>query len=187
MRFILNKFPEDKNFEPNDEWTPLKEPKSFWDLNWQAVPFMVINVLLMLLLLKTIGISFKLNTVTTLVSFCIFVPFHELLHALFYPENIMSKNIYFGFYAKALVPFVSYTGEIKRNTYIRVYLAPLVIITILGLLFLLFWGSNQLVEHIVVLNALGSCADCLSVFLILRQIPKNAILRSKKWKTYYKC
>ena len=87
MRFILNKFPDDDNFQPDEEWTPLKESSNLWVVQLQAVPFMIVNVALMVTLMRLIGIDFELNTTTMLISFLIFIPIHEFIHALFFPEN----------------------------------------------------------------------------------------------------
>ena len=186
MRLILNKFPDDENFQPNEEWIPLKESTNLCLIQLQAIPFMIVNVILMLLIMRLIGIDFKLNTTTMLISFLIFMPIHEFIHALFFPENLMSKNVFFGFTFKGLAPFAAYIGEMKRNTFIRVLLAPFFIITLIGFAYLILIGRNELIEHIIVFNALGACADCLGVFLIMRQIPKHSIVRNKMIRTYWK-
>lgn len=183
MRFILNKFPDDKTFQPDGDWIPLKESTNLWVIQLQAIPFMVINMMVAILLLRLIGISFDLNLTTMVVSFLIFIPIHELIHALFFPENLLSKNVFFGFMTKGFAPFAAYIGEMKRNTFIKVLLAPFIIISTFGLLYLIIFGSNNLIQHMIVFNALGACADCLGVFLILRQVPNNAILRNKEIRT----
>jgi hypothetical protein len=186
MRFIFNKFPDDDRFQPDEGWIPLKEASNLWLVQLQALPFMVLNVILMLFFMRIIGYKFELNTTTMLISFLVFLPIHEIIHALFFPESIFSKNVYLGFTFKGFAPFAAYTGEMKRQTFIRVLLAPLTIITLLGLSYLLVFGRNELIMHIVVFNALGASADCLGVFLILNQVPKYATLRNKQIKTYWK-
>lgn len=186
MRFILNKFPDDRSFQPDEDWIPLKESSNLWIIQLQALPFMIANVILMIFLMRLIGVNFELNTTTMLISFLIFMPIHEFIHALFFPENLLSKNLFFGFTFKGLAPFAAYIGEMRRNTFIKVLLAPFIIISILGFLYLLVFGRNELIEHIIVFNALGACADCLGVFLVLRQVPKNATVRNKKIRTYWK-
>jgi Trk-type K+ transport system membrane component len=59
MRFILNKFPEDKNFQPDGDWIPLKESTNLWAIQLQAMPFMVINLVVVILLMRLIGIRFS--------------------------------------------------------------------------------------------------------------------------------
>jgi hypothetical protein len=56
----------------------------------------------------------------------------------------------------------------------------------LGFIYLLIFGGNNLIEHIIVFNVFGACTDCLGVFLILRQVPKGAIVKNKKIKTYWR-
>lgn len=186
MRFILNKFPDDDSFVPGEEWTPLKESSNIWIVQLQAVPIMIINVALMILFMYLMGVRFEFNTTTMLISFLVFTPVHEFIHALFFPENLLSENVFFGFTFKGLAPFAAYTGEMKRITFIKVLLAPIILITIFGFVYLLIVGRNNIVEHVIVFNALGASADCLGVFLILRQVPKNAKVRNKQIRTYWK-
>lgn len=186
MKFILNEFPDDENFQPNEDWTPLKESSNLWIIQFQAIPFMIVNVAMAILLLRFIGIRFDYNTTTMLISFLIFMPFHELSHALFFPESLLSNNVFFGFTFKGLAPFVAYIGEMNRSTFIKVSLAPLVLISVLCLTYLIAFGGNPLIEHILVFNALGACADCLGVFLILRQVPRHSIVRNKKIRTFWR-
>ncbi len=186
MRFILNKFPDDENFQPDEEWIPLKESSNFWVVQLQSVPFMIVNLVIVLITMRLIGIDFELNPTTTLISYLICMPIHELIHTLFFPENLLSKNVFLGFTFKGFAPFAAYIGEMKRNILIKVLLAPFIIITLIGFLYLIILGRNELIEHIIVFNALGACADCLGVFLLLRQVPQHAIVRNKKIRTYWK-
>jgi hypothetical protein len=186
MRFILNNFPDDPDFQPNDDWTPLKESSDLWVVQLQAVPFLIMNVLAVVLSMRLIGIRFELNLTLMLISFLVFMPIHEFIHAVFFPEGLMSKNVFFGFTIKGFALFAAYLGEMKRNAFIRVLLAPLIIITFLGFLYLIILGRNELVEHIIVFNALGACVDCLGVYLILRQVPKGAFVRNKMIRTYWR-
>lgn len=186
MKFVLNDFPDDAAFQPDEAWTPLKESDNMWMVQLQAVPFMIINVAFVVVLMRLIGISFSLNSISMLLSFLIFIPVHEVIHALFFPGNLKSDNVYFGFILKSFAFFAAYLGEMKRNSFISVLLAPFIIITMAGLLYLYLAGSNSLVEHIVVFNALGACADCLGVYLVLKQVPRHAMVRNKKIRTYWR-
>jgi hypothetical protein len=120
MKFILNEFSDDPNFQPDENWTPLKESSNLWAVQVQATPFAIVNVLLVILPMWLIGVSFRFDVLTTFVSLLIFIPLHEFIHALFFPKNLMSENVYFGFTSKGLAPFATYIGEMKRNTFIRV-------------------------------------------------------------------
>jgi hypothetical protein len=151
MRFILNKFPDDKSFQPDEDWIPLKESSNLWVVQLQALPFLIANVVLIIFLMSLMGINFELNTTTMLISFLIFSPIHEIIHALFFPENLFSKNVFFGFTFKGFAPFAAYIGEMRRNTFIKVLLAPFIIISILGFLYLLVFGRNDLIEHVIVI------------------------------------
>lgn len=185
MRFIYNKFPNDETFQPDETWTPLKEPTDLIEVQIKAIPFFIINFLVVQLLFWIMGLHFNFEMSLLLVAFLIVTPIHELLHALFFPENLLSKNIYFGAILKSGAFFAFYTGEMKRNTFIKVLLAPLAIISIAGVAYLLTFGHNSLVEHIVLFNAFGASVDCLGTYLVLRQIPRKAYVRNKEIKSYW--
>ncbi|GET31465.1 hypothetical protein PbJCM13498_03280 [Prolixibacter bellariivorans] len=186
MRFIFNRFPDDPDFHPDEKWTGLKEPTDLWTTQLKAIPFMIFNGALIIVLMGMLGIHFELNMTTMLISFLIFSPIHELIHALFFPEKLTSSNVWLGFTVNGFAPFAAYLGEMKRNTFIRVLLAPFVIISAVGLLFLFIFGSNSLVEHILVFNAVGACADMLGVYYILTQVPRYAYVRNKKIRTFWR-
>ncbi len=186
MRFIFNKFPDDVHFHPNEGWTPLKESSNLWIVQLHAIPFMIMNVILVIVPMRLMGIHFEIDVAKMFLSFLIFVPVHELLHALFFPENIFSKNVFLGFTLKGFAPFAAYTGEMSRNRFMKVLLAPFLVITFLGFLYLIILGEDELIEHIIVFNALGASGDILGVFLVLQQVPENAIVRNKKTRTYWK-
>ncbi|MFA8451179.1 MAG: DUF3267 domain-containing protein [Bacteroidales bacterium] len=186
MRFILNRFPEDPDFVANEEWVALKESSNLWVVQLQALPFAFINAAIVILLMRLIGINFDFNSNTMLLSFLVFIPIHELIHALFFPESLKSKNVYLGFTFKGFAPFAAYIGEIKRNTFIKVLLAPFIIISIACFFYLLIFGRNELIEHIFLFNAISACADCLGVFLFMIQVPKGAIMKNKGIRSYWR-
>ncbi|MCG6185994.1 DUF3267 domain-containing protein [Maribellus maritimus] len=187
MKFIYNKFPDDENFSPEkDKWTPLKEPDNLWTSQLWALPFMIINPLVIILILKIMGITFALEPANIFLSFLILMPIHEFIHALFFPEKLKSDNIFVGFTMAGFAFFAAYIGEMKRNRFIVILLAPLIIISLLGIIILALVGSNSLLEHIIVWNSFGACVDCLGVFMVSRQVPRNAYVRNKKIRTYWR-
>jgi hypothetical protein len=189
MKFSWNKIPEDKTFEPdkNDEgWIALKESTNMWIVQLQALPFLILNMFVVLLFMGLFGIQFELNYIELLISLIILVPIHELIHALFFPEKLSSDNVYFGFLLKGLAFFAAYIGQMKRNEFIRVLISPLVIMSVIGMIILIIIGHNNILEHIIVINAVAACVDTMGVFMILRQVPKNTIVKNKGLKTYWK-
>lgn len=189
MQFIFNEFPASPDFAPegNEEWTPLKESTDLWTVQLQALPFVILNVGgVVLLMYYLAGIRFEFNIFDVLWSFLIFMPVHELLHAFFFPASLKSDEVYLGFTFKGFAPFAAYTGEMARNDFLKSLLAPLVIITVVGMVWLMMFGHNSLVEHIILFNALGACADCLGVLLVTWQVPRNAVVRNKGIRTYWR-
>jgi hypothetical protein len=186
MKFLVDKFPENKDFEPDQTWTMLRESTNLWIIQLRALPFIFINAFMTILILRLLNIHFHYNASAMLAACVIIIPAHELIHALFFPERLGSEKVYFGYISNGFAFYTSYIGEMKRSNLIVVMLAPLVIISLVGYLFLLTVGDNSLVEHIILVNAIGSCVDCLGVFLILRQVPQHAFLRFKEIRTYWR-
>lgn len=185
MKFILNKFPDDETFIPDERWTPLKEQPNLWIMQLQALPFAIINCVLIDLLLRLMNITFHFNLATMYIALLVIIPVHEPIHALFFPEGLNSNKIYFGFIVNGFAAFAAYIGAMKRNTLIRALLAPFLLISAAGFIYLLIWGSNNLIEHIIFFNAVSACVDCLGVYLLLRQVPADAVVKNKKIRTYW--
>lgn len=188
MKFIYNKFPDDIDFVPDEDtsWTPLKETDNLWIAQLQSLPFMFFNMAFVIAIMWLMGFPFEFNGKLMLLSFLIFMPIHEIIHALFFPESLKSNNIYLGVYIKTFALFAAYIGEMPRNRFILTLAAPLIIITIAGLVLLIFTDGNSLVQHIIVFNVMGACVDCLGIYLVLKQIPKEAMVKNKKIRTYWR-
>lgn len=189
MKFIWNRLPDDQNFDPENlhtDWTPLKESTNMWIVQLQAIPFMILNIIIVNVVMDFLGISFNSELKYILISFIILIPIHEIVHALFFPEKLSSENVYLGFLLKGLVFFAAYNGEIKRKQFIKVLISPFIIISAIGFIILSFIGDNNLIKHIVFFNALSSCGDCLFVCKVLRQVPKNSAIRNKGIRTYWR-
>lgn len=195
MKFIFNKFPDNQSFSPEkEEWTSFKEPSNIHTTILLSAPVSFLNLLIVIYLFKIFNLNSNiLNTLFPddfLFIFLIFTivvaPIHEILHAIFFPCKLTSNNIYFGFIPKGLIFFAFYTEMISKKRYCIVLIMPFLIITIIGTTLLKLFGDISILKTIILYNAAGSCMDIFSIFIILFQAPKNAVIKNKGMKSYWK-
>ena len=75
MKFIYNKFPDDETFDIEDGWTPLKESDNLWVVQLWAIPFMILNVAIVIVLMRLINIRFELNGYLIIPNSTFFISF----------------------------------------------------------------------------------------------------------------
>lgn len=186
MRFFINNWPQDVSFEPDESWIPIKEPTNLWIIQLVAIPFLIINFIIVSIFTMIFNIEITINIGLFFLGLLLVMPIHEAIHAVFFPEPLNSSNVKFGFFPKQLIFFAFYTNEMRRNRFALVLIAPFMIITLFGLLLLIKLGGNVLIENILIGNALISYVDTLGLFLLLKLVPSSAIIRNKEIKTYWK-
>ena len=198
---ILRKIP---NHDPsmhlelvNNKWIPMKEPKNLISAILVSIPLMIIaasisigiiNVFSSIPLsyfgLKPDGITFTINLSIFLWLFLLIV-MHELIHLILIPNFVKSEKTYIGF--TLFGGFVITEEEISKSRYILITIAPFVIISIILPLVL---GSLGLLtvtlKFLIIVNAMASSVDLLNLLLIIKQVPKNAILKNNGPNTYWK-
>lgn len=185
-KFFIGNWPDDISFKPDETWTPMKEPTNLWITQLLALPFLVVNLLVVYGVANLVNIGINYKSGYFLLGFLLFIPIHEVIHALIFPEPLSSNNVKFGFFPKKLVFFAFYTKEMSRNRFIFVMLAPFLIITLTSLLSIILLGGNILIENILLGNAVASCVDIMNIFLLLTQVPAKATVRNKKIRTFWK-
>ena len=112
--------------------------------------------------------------------FVTFLPLHELLHGL--AIQSFGHRARYGFKLNVGVLYATADQALfRRNEYIVVALAPLIGITLLSMLLMVFvpGGLAYYVAIGVVLNAGGAIADVWSAFLLLR-FPASALVRDEE-------
>jgi len=180
-----------------EKWIPLREPHSLASAILLSVPFMIVNTLISVGLIKIIsGISFKefgwtdstfsLTINLDFIFGLIFlVIFHELLHLIFIPNFLRSNKTYIGL--TIFGGFVVSEEEISRTRYIFITIAPFIIISVLLPIILGTLGLlTPLLKFLIMLNAMSSSVDLLNLLLIWKQVPKNASLINNGPKSYWK-
>jgi hypothetical protein len=198
---ILNKLPKSNPSLHLDfvksGWIPMKEPKNLISAILLSIPLMIVNIIVsigVINIFSTISfndfgvtedyISITINLVIIFLLVLLLI-LHELLHLIFIPNFIKSEKTYVGI--TLFGGFVTTEEEISKSRYIIIAIAPFMIISvvlpiILGILGLL----TPTLKFLIILNSMGSSVDLFNLLLIMKQVPKNAILKSNGSDTYWK-
>jgi len=197
---IKNKLPqynESLHFELiKNEWVPIKEPKYLISAIFLSFPLMIINALISVgiinifsnVSLKEFGIepnsiSFTIN-LGSIFFIMLLIIFHELLHLIFIPNFIKSENTFIGLTLFGV--FVATEENIPKSRFLLVTIAPFIIISVILPIILGFCGLlTSTLKFLIILNSLASSVDILYLLLIIKQVPKNGILKNNGHKTYW--
>ncbi|BAQ13261.1 metalloprotease family protein [Clostridium botulinum] len=116
------------------------------------------------------------------ISFIIIMPVHEILHSLAFPNF---KQTIFGFIPKGLVSYSFFKGQISRKGLIIFLIFPFIILTILPTIGLSFIRiKNNFIYVIIIINAVASYVDILTISVLLLQVPKSTCIKNIGNKTY---
>ncbi|MDC3414708.1 DUF3267 domain-containing protein [Aquibacillus sp. 3ASR75-11] len=182
-----------------NDWIPIKEPKSVGTAVLLSIPFMVLNTFITVgvidifssvslnkfgLDLTSDSLSITINLVVIIWLFLLIV-IHELIHLVFIPNFIKSKKTFIG-----LTLFGGYViteEKISKSRYILVTISPFVIISVfLPIILSLFGILTPTFKILILVNSMASSVDILNLIHLLVQIPKRANLISNGNKTYWK-
>ncbi|WP_026561837.1 DUF3267 domain-containing protein [Bacillus sp. J37] len=198
---ILKKLPNSKENIHMDlitnGWVPMKEPKNVVSAILLSVPLMLVNAILtigVINIFSTISLSdfgqtsdsftLTINLSVILWLFLLLI-LHEFLHLIFIPNFIKSDKTFVGI--TMFGGFVITEEALSKSRYILITIAPFIIISvILPLLLSVFGLLTPILKFLILLNSLASSVDMLNLLLIIKQIPKNAILKSNGPYTYWK-
>lgn len=180
-----------------DNWIPMKEPKNVASAILLSIPLMIIAGSISIFVLNIVSsISLSEFGITTngyaftiyfsdILWLVLLLVLHELIHLIFIPNFIKSEKTYAGL--TVFGGFVFTEEEISKARYIIITIAPFVIISlILPLVLSVFGLLTTTVKFLIILNALGSSVDLLNLILVIKQVPKNAVLKSNGPYTYWR-
>jgi len=123
----------------------------------------------------------------------LYIPAHELIHALCFPDRGLSDRTFIGFWPGTGFFYAHYEGAMSRERFLLVYTAPYMILSLLP--FALMTGGRLLgwpleivlaLAWLSLLNSLGAAGDWIGFGLILVQIPPKSNVRNRGWKTFWK-
>lgn len=204
MKYIKKILPANKELKnklESEGWAKLKEPSNLGMVILFSIPFMFINGAVSLFIafhlypplqeILKIGyepsFSFTVNffTLIFVVVMLLFLTLHEFLHACFIPNVLKSDKTYWGF--NGFVGFVYTFEKIKRNRFLIISIMPFFLLSIvLPFILNIFGWLNGYTIFLCLLNAMGSCADCLSICLVAIQVPNGSYIVNNGFETYFK-
>ncbi|MGP4108476.1 DUF3267 domain-containing protein [Virgibacillus sp. L01] len=175
----------------------MKEPENVWTAILLSIPFMLLNAIISISILNvfssislsefglssdSISITINVGVIIWIISLIIL---HELLHLIFIPNFIKSQKTFIGF--TLFGGYVLTEEEILKSRYIVVTIAPFVLISIILPIVLSLIGIlTPTIKILILLNAMASSVDILSVVLVVTQVPRKTILTNNGTKTYWK-
>jgi len=181
----------------NSGWVALREPGSLAVAIILSVPFMVTNLFITVMAIRifstisfeefgftpdSFSITINLGVIIALFSLLII---HELLHLIFIPNFISSSKTYVGL--AIFGGFVYTEEEINKSRFILITVAPFFVVSVmLPIILGLFGLLTSPVKLLILLNAMASSVDMLTLLLVIVQVPNNSILKSNGSKTYWK-
>ncbi|WP_097028382.1 DUF3267 domain-containing protein [Clostridium peptidivorans] len=182
-------------------WRKLKEPSNLRTATLLSVPFMFINGIIFMVIafylyspLKevfnskngfSINFTVNLSALIYVVIIFAFMTIHEFLHACFIPNVLKSDKTYWGI--NGCFGFVYTTEKIKKSRFLIISIMPFILLSgilpfILNILGLLNWFTIFL----CLINAMGSCVDCLSICIVGMQVPSGSYIVNNGFETYFK-
>ncbi|MEG1009759.1 MAG: DUF3267 domain-containing protein [Clostridia bacterium] len=185
----------------SEGWKKIKEPSNLTLATLVSIPFMFFSAFIFLRLIFYINpslkeifnigdsisftIQFNLKTLMFLIGIYLFMLLHEMIHAIFLPNALNSKKVYFG--VRALYGFVYTTEKISKCRFLIVSIMPFFLLSIILPILLNILGMmNGYTILLCLINALGSCVDLLNICLISIQVPRKSYIKINRFETYFK-
>jgi hypothetical protein len=192
MRFHWGPIPNSPDFVPDETWRSLKEPTSIWLMQLIVLPIAIVTGAMMILFWKVLTpvqmfAPRTINVFLILACFAELIIVHELVHSVVHPMKGSSPQSILGFWPSKILFYAHYDGELSRNRFGAILLAPLLVISFVPLLLAsLFQWHSGWIAFASILNAVMACGDIFGATLLLIQVPASAITRNQGWKTYWK-
>lgn len=127
-----------------------------------------------------------------ILALLLFIPLHEFLHMIWYPQFGFSSQTVVVIWPKKLRFGIYFSGCISRRRWLLMRLTPLVVLsiipTILLILFNFVWipyAFSIFLQVMLLLNTIGSGGDVAAVYLVMRQVPPQAQLCFYDGKAYW--
>jgi hypothetical protein len=204
MRYAKKIPPTDKELSNKlitEKWTKLKEPSNLGIATLLSLPFMFINGAISMLIIfylypplkeflsskQDYSFSFTVNLLTLIyfVIILLFMTIHELFHACFIPNILKSDKTYWG--VNVFCGFVFTTEKIKKGRFLIISIMPFILLSVIFpfILNILGW-LNSYTILLCLINAMGSCVDCLNICLVAIQVPNGSYILNNGFETYFK-
>ena len=178
---------------------PLKEP-SPWVLNLLATPVGALAAALLMIGWGHIEVAWNFGPsesgiftpavivlAAILIGMAALIAVHELIHAVCYPQFGLTPATLIAFWPSKLLFLAIHYDALPRNRLLLVYLLPLLVISVFPLIVCRSLGIESVLLMLAsIANALVAGGDIFCFFLILAQVPANALVRNQGWATWWK-
>lgn len=205
MKYIKKIPPSDKELSNkliSEGWEKIKEPSNLGIATLLSLPFALINGIIFMAIILYLypplkeflnnskhdfNISFTINlfTLTYVVIIFMFITIHEFLHACFIPNVLKSDKTYWGI--TVFGGFVCTTEKIKKSRFLIITIMPFILLSVIlpFILNILGW-LNEFTILLCLINAMGSCVDCLNICIVGIQVPNDSYIVNNGFETYFK-
>jgi len=188
LKFVVGPPPEIAGIAGNATWKPL----AGYDATGSSALRMLLVGLLSALLTYSLWVSFVPVSlpiswppiVLSVLVVATLIVVHEVLHILAFPNGGFGNTVA-GFWPAKGAAYVGYTLPIPRNRFILATLTPLIVLSA-GTLAAAILGLRVPVafQWASVLNAFGSGADLVAVYLLTRQSSSYAVVLGSGQRLY---
>jgi hypothetical protein len=155
-----------------------------------AIPFMILGGVTVALAFQGLTpVSLEGYSVSrAILLFILFIlPVHEMAHALLHPGGGASNRTTVGVWPGRLLFFAHYEGPMSRNRFLAILAAPLILLSLAPLVvatvFEVQWWALGVVSF---LNTVAASGDIIGIILIAAQVPRDAIVQNKGWRSYWR-
>lgn len=200
MRFQLGKVPE-TDFKPDESWTPLREPGPFV-MQLCALPIGIATtfavgrgwwaILYGMPPMRLSAYAVVLTPFALIASLVVLILVHEMIHALFHPQNGRTDDSVVGFWPRRLLFYAHFCAALPRDRFMAILIAPFMILSLLPLVVFACFApvlgtpAASAAAWFSTWNALSSCGDLFGISILLWQVPRGAITRNQGWRTFWK-
>jgi hypothetical protein len=188
VRFHLGPIPEDPVFDPSaPPWRAIREPGP-GRMQMVALPvaFGAASLVYLMVGAATPLRFLDVDPLVWVAGAVAFVLLHELCHAVLHPGFGLGPATVLGFWPSRLLFYAHYDAEIPRNRFIAVLAGPLVLLTAAPAAFSILLRPEPLFAALAIVNAAGASGDIVGMILLASQIPADAIVRNKGWRSYWR-
>lgn len=193
INFHWGEIPTAPDFEPDESWTPLREP-GMWGMQLIATFIgllaagAVASIWFRLTPLTRFGFEPTLLTALGLLALvAIVVIIHELLHGVAHLISQGDGQTVIGFWPAKIVFYAVFLGPKRRNGQLFSFMLPLTVISLLPLaLAILLQITVPLLAFVSIVNVALAAGDIFGFFLVAYQVDQRAVVQNKGHQTYWK-
>ena len=190
MRFHIGPIPETPEFDPSAPWRPLREPSPI-ALQVIALPVGILVTLLVAHFWMNAtplqGMKWSVDPVEIILLLIPLIIVHELIHALVHPLQGRTSDSIVGLWPSRMVFYAAYAGELSKERFLMILLAPLAALTFAPLAIAwLTQSANTSMAFISCANAFAACGDIVGASMVAWQVPARATVRNQGWRTFWK-